>query len=157
MLAAVPERRHVGVGTALKLAQRAQALDQGIHVIRWTFDPMVARNAWFNFGKLGVVADRFERSFYGEMRDTLNIGERTDRFVVRWDLDREPGQWSVPPGRVVAKVPIPAGYTELPDDARLEAREGFALAVEAAMGRGAIAATFLREPATYVFVREEEV
>jgi len=157
MLAAVPERRHVGVGTALKLAQRAQALDQGIHVIRWTFDPMVARNAWFNFGKLGVVADRFERSFYGEMRDTLNIGERTDRFVVRWDLDREPGQWSVPPGRVVAKVPIPAGYTALPDDARLEAREGFALAVEAAMGRGAIAATFLREPATYVFAREEEV
>ncbi len=39
MLAALPERRHRGVGYALKLGQRAQALDQGIHVARWTFDP----------------------------------------------------------------------------------------------------------------------
>ena len=30
MLAAVPDRRHRGVGYALKLAQRAQCLDQGI-------------------------------------------------------------------------------------------------------------------------------
>ena len=34
MLAALPDRRHRGVGFALKLAQRAQALDQGIHVAR---------------------------------------------------------------------------------------------------------------------------
>ena len=59
MLAALPERRHRGVGYALKLAQRAQALDQGIPVARWTFDPLVARNAWFNLVKLGATADRF--------------------------------------------------------------------------------------------------
>ena len=45
MLAALPDRRHRGVGYALKLAQRAQALDQGIDLVRWTFDPLVARNA----------------------------------------------------------------------------------------------------------------
>src|SRR5262245_63606304 len=38
MLAAIPDRRHRGIGYALKLAQRAQALDQSISVIRWTFD-----------------------------------------------------------------------------------------------------------------------
>ncbi len=53
MLAALPERRHRGVGHALKLAQRAQCLDQDIHLVRWTFDPMIARNAWLNLGKLG--------------------------------------------------------------------------------------------------------
>lgn len=157
MLAALPDRRHSGVGTALKLAQRAQALGQGIEVMRWTFDPLVARNAWFNFGKLGVVADRFERSFYGEMRDLLNTGERSDRFSVRWDLHREPRLRSVRDGCVVAEVAIPSGYAELSADARLETREAFAATVEAAMGSGVVAAAFRREDATYVFAREEDV
>ncbi len=95
MLASTPDRRHRGVGYALKLAQRAQALDQGIEVVRWTFDPLVARNAWFNLGKLGAVIDRFARSFYGEMEDDLNRGERSDRCFVRWGLRPEPGPWSV--------------------------------------------------------------
>ena len=80
MLAALPDRRHRGTGHALKLAQRAQALDQGIEIARWTFDPMVARNAWLNLGKLGAVIDRFSRNFYGSMADAINAGERSDRF-----------------------------------------------------------------------------
>lgn len=91
MLAALPHRRHAGVGYALKLAQRAQALDQGIDVVRWTFDPLVARNAYFNLHKLGAIADRFERDFYGEMGDEINRGDRTDRLTVRWDLAHTPG------------------------------------------------------------------
>jgi predicted GNAT superfamily acetyltransferase len=90
MLAAVPDRRHRGVGYALKLAQRAACLEQGIHLIRWTFDPMISRNAWLNLGKLGALADRFRRDLYGEMADELNVGERSDRLVVRWELDRDP-------------------------------------------------------------------
>jgi len=92
MLAVLPDLRSRGVGYALKLAQRAQGLDQGIHVARWTFDPLVARNAYFNLVKLGAGADRFHRNFYGEMDDLLNRGERTDRLVVRWDLDPDPGR-----------------------------------------------------------------
>ncbi len=92
MLATLPEHRHRGVGYALKLAQRAQALEAGIRVVRWTFDPTIARNAWFNLGKLGAVADRFHRDYYGPMTDVVNRGERSDRLVVRWDLEapREP-------------------------------------------------------------------
>ena len=157
MLAARPDRRHAGVGTALKLAQRAQALGAGIHVMRWTFDPLVGRNAWFNLGKLGVVADRFERAFYGRMTDAINAGERSDRFVVRWDLDREPEMRRVEPAVVVAEVPIPRRYAELTPDERVEAREEFAVAVEAAMAVGAVAAAFRRDEATYVFAREEDV
>jgi predicted GNAT superfamily acetyltransferase len=62
------------VGFALKLAQRAMSLDQGIQVVRWTFDPLVARNAHFNLSKLGAHCDRFRRNFYGEMGDSLNLG-----------------------------------------------------------------------------------
>ena len=67
------------MGESLKLAQRAQALDQGIDLVRWTFDPLLARNAWLNVGKLGAVIDRFARSFYGAMSDAINQGERSDR------------------------------------------------------------------------------
>jgi predicted GNAT superfamily acetyltransferase len=91
MLAALPDRRHTGVGYALKLAQRAECMDRGISVVRWTFDPLVSRNAYFNFHKLGVLGDRFVRGFYGQMSDDINRGERSDRLVVRWELDRAPG------------------------------------------------------------------
>ncbi|MDP9328744.1 MAG: hypothetical protein M3P10_11090 [Actinomycetota bacterium] len=89
MLATLPDRRHQGVGLALKLAQRAQCLEQGITVVRWTFDPLLSRNAHFNLTKLGAIADRFLPDFYGEMPDALNAGERSDRLMVRWDLERE--------------------------------------------------------------------
>lgn len=93
MLATVPDRRHRGVGYALKLAQRAQCLDQGISRVRWTFDPLLSRNAHFNLVKLGAVADRFLPNFYGEMTDALNRGERSDRLMVRWDTEVElPGK-----------------------------------------------------------------
>lgn len=96
MLAALPERRHTGVGTALKLAQRASCLDRDIHLVRWTFDPLVARNAHLNINKLGATCDGFHRDYYGEMPDAINAGDRSDRLVVRWLLDREPAAPSVP-------------------------------------------------------------
>jgi predicted GNAT superfamily acetyltransferase len=86
MLAVLPELRTAGIGYALKLAQRAWALDAGINVLRWTFDPLQAKNAHFNLRKLGAVADRFFRHFYGDMADDLNRGDRSDRLEVRWDV-----------------------------------------------------------------------
>jgi predicted GNAT superfamily acetyltransferase len=157
MLAAVPDRRHAGVGYALKLAQRAQALDQGIHVMRWTFDPMVARNAWLNLGKLGTVVDRFQRDFYGDMRDDINVGDRTDRFTVRWDLDRDPGPRPVPAAHET--VPIPPEYHELraedPEGAR-RLREVAAMAFETYLAAGLTGVAFDRHEGAYVFAREED-
>jgi predicted GNAT superfamily acetyltransferase len=102
MLASLPDRRHRGVGYALKLAQRAFCLDRGIPTVRWTFDPLISRNAYLNLAKLGAIADRFLPDFYGEMTDTLNRGERSDRLLVRWDLERPiPGLHSLPIGTEV--------------------------------------------------------
>jgi len=95
-LATLASYRRRGVGAALKFAQRAQALDQGITVVRWTFDPMVTRNAIFNLNRLGTTADGFHRDFYGAMDDEMNRGERSDRLVTRWDLRREPGPRDLP-------------------------------------------------------------
>ncbi|MDP9330211.1 MAG: hypothetical protein M3P11_06205 [Actinomycetota bacterium] len=100
-LATLSGTQNRGVGYALKLAQRAQALDAGITLVRWTFDPLVSRNAWFNLVKLGAVADRFLPNFYGAMSDEINAGERSDRLLVRWDLDRFAGEPVLSEGRQV--------------------------------------------------------
>ena len=156
MLAALPDRRHRGVGYALKLAQRAQALEQGIRVARWTFDPLLARNAWLNLGKLGAVVDAFMRDYYGAMTDDLNVGERSDRFMVRWDLPREPGPRAVSGPRT--EIAIPVDHQELrtrdPDEAR-RWRDEVAVAVEDAMARGEIGVAFDRERSSYLFAKEE--
>jgi len=156
MLAATPDRRHRGVGYALKLAQRAHALDQGIGVIRWTFDPLVARNAWLNVGKLGAIVDRFERDYYGEMTDDLNVGERSDRFMVRWELERTPGPRIAPPGS--DEIAIPTDLYELriedPDRAR-RWRDEVAAAAEAAFARSEVGLAFDRDRAVYLFAPRE--
>jgi predicted GNAT superfamily acetyltransferase len=158
MLAATPDRRHRGVGYALKLAQRAQALDQGIAVIRWTFDPLVARNAWLNVGKLGAILDRFERDYYGEMTDDLNVGERSDRFMVRWELERPPGPRAAPVGS--AEIAIPKDLYELrtsdADRAR-RWRDEVAAAAEEAFARGDVGVAFDRDRAVYLFAPREDV
>ncbi|HXF72090.1 MAG TPA: GNAT family N-acetyltransferase [Actinomycetota bacterium] len=118
MLAVRPGLRSKGVGYALKLAQRAQALDAGIGVVRWTYDPLQARNAKFNFCKLGVVADRFIPNCYGEMTDLLNRGDRSDRFLVRWDLGRRPAGRPMVPGPE-RELLVARGPREAPEPVRV--------------------------------------
>jgi predicted GNAT superfamily acetyltransferase len=176
MLAMLPERRHGGVGFALKLAQRALCLDRGIRVVRWTFDPLVSRNAYFNLAKLGAVADRFLPNFYGEMTDTLNRGERSDRLLVRWNLEREakgtaeavgvevlgrtgddpgrpaPSDVAPPPGGGPALIRIPRDYHELRgrDRALADAwREASAAAFAVCFDAGLIVTGFTSD-STYV-------
>jgi len=86
MLAVLPEWRRRGAGYALKLAQRAAALDEGIEEIRWTYDPLLAANARFNLNRLRAVATAYFPDFYGDMPDKLNRGDRSDRFEVTWWL-----------------------------------------------------------------------
>jgi len=84
-VAPAAQGRHVGL--ALKTHQRSWCLDRGIGVVTWTFDPFVRRNAWFNLHRLGADVVELVPDFYGEMRDGINAGLASDRFVVRWDLD----------------------------------------------------------------------
>jgi predicted GNAT superfamily acetyltransferase len=82
----VPQWQGRHVGLALKQHQRGWALERGIDVIEWTFDPLVRRNAFFNLVKLGARVVDFKVNFYGEMNDAINAGDPTDRGVIEWDL-----------------------------------------------------------------------
>ncbi len=175
MLAVLPGYRSKGVGYALKLVQRAVALEQGIGIVRWTFDPLQSRNAHFNMAKLGAYCDRFHRNFYGEMTDSLNLGERSDRFVVRWQLERVApgpapadgvvvldgegdGDFPRPvlgefPGGGPTLVRVPRNYPELRErDAGWARawRDASAQAIEAAFGAGLMVTGFTSDSA-YVF------
>ncbi|ANZ36079.1 hypothetical protein BBK82_08355 [Lentzea guizhouensis] len=94
-----------GVGHPLKLAQREWAAGLGARSMRWTYDPLVARNARFNLVKLGAVVTEYTVDFYGPMNDGVNTGE-SDRLTVRWDLtgSREPHE-PEPRGEVTATAP----------------------------------------------------
>jgi predicted GNAT superfamily acetyltransferase len=75
-----------GVGQALKWHQRAWALERDIARVRWTFDPLIRRNAVLNLVVLGAQAVAYEHDVYGRMHDARNAGAPTDRLVVDWVL-----------------------------------------------------------------------
>jgi predicted GNAT superfamily acetyltransferase len=79
-------QRSRGVAFAMKLDQRAWALERGLKTISWTFDPLVRANGYFNVRKLGAVGVEYLVNFYGAMPDAINRGEESDRILVRWDL-----------------------------------------------------------------------
>ncbi len=86
MLGVAPTARDSGLGTRLKLAQRDAAIAMDLELIEWTFDPLQALNAHFNFAKLGVVAQEYEENAYGESSSPLHRGAPTDRFVAEWRI-----------------------------------------------------------------------
>ncbi len=89
ILGVLPGKRSHNVGYALKMHQRAWALSRGLGSIVWTFDPLVAKNAYFNLTKLGAETGKYIPNFYGEMRDAQNFGGESDRLVVHWMLESE--------------------------------------------------------------------
>jgi predicted GNAT superfamily acetyltransferase len=86
LLGVVPAARDSGVGRALKLAQRTAAIEMGLDLIEWTFDPLQARNAHFNFARLGVVVEHYEEDVYGASSSPLHQGAPTDRFIAEWRI-----------------------------------------------------------------------
>lgn len=84
MIAGVlPGYQNQGIGFRLKLAQRDFALEQGIRLVTWTYDPLESRNGAFNVGKLGAICRAYLPDFHGEMSG-INAGIPTDRFEVEW-------------------------------------------------------------------------
>jgi predicted GNAT superfamily acetyltransferase len=84
MLGVLPEFRSKGVGYRLKLEQRNRALDQGISLVTWNFDPLDGASASLSFRKLGVVSRDYQRDLFGSKFGTLGAGLPTDRLLVEW-------------------------------------------------------------------------
>lgn len=81
-----------GIGARLKWAQRVRALADGVKFIKWTFEPVKARNAYFNLEKLGAIICEYQPNFYGTDYSTAagtgkKIGLASDRLFAEWHLE----------------------------------------------------------------------
>ena len=105
-----------GLGRALKMAQRREALRAGIELIEWTFDPLRAKNAFLNIVRLGAFARCYQPDYYGHVESRLQGGLPSDRLIVEWRLR------SARVKRAVAGKPPrdnrmkPAAEVEIPPD-----------------------------------------
>lgn len=80
-----------GIGARLKWEQRTRSLAEGVRFIKWTFEPVKARNAYFNLEKLGAAILEYQPNFYGIDYATAahtgkEIGLASDRLFAEWDL-----------------------------------------------------------------------
>jgi predicted GNAT superfamily acetyltransferase len=87
MMAVKDSYRNRGLGVQLKLAQRKEALERGIRLIEWTFDPLEIKNAFLNIHKLGAIVRSYFVDFYGVSSSRLQGGLPTDRLLAEWRLD----------------------------------------------------------------------
>ena len=86
MLAVRPDVREHGIGLQLKRCQRRQLLEQGVEIVSWSYDPLVARNANLNLNRLGAIPTEYVIDMYGDTGSTLHRGLATDRLIVTWRL-----------------------------------------------------------------------
>lgn len=106
LLAVRPEARDRGIGRRLKLYQRDCLRAIGIRTMFWTYDPLVARNAYLNIVRLGATPVEYAIDFYGtDTGSDLHGALGTDRLIVSWDLtsDAVPRANREPQGATVAE------------------------------------------------------
>lgn len=129
-----------GLGRQLKYAQREVALENGIDVMRWAYDPMLSRNGHFNLDILGARGIVFVRDYY------KSAG--TDRLIVEWNLH---GSRTDDLGEELHFVTVPAT-----DTAVMPAhRSAIAAQIEELIALGCVATSCIKigDEARYTFRR----
>ena len=147
-----PSIHNLGIGRKLKLRQREEALAAGLDLIEWTFDPLQARNAYFNIEKLGTAVDAYIPNFYGVTTSELHGYLPTDRLVAAWHLrspsvvdhlaGRRPEQ-----GECAMRIEIPARISEIPRPEAAEIQRKVREQFQTALGKGLRVTGFDRGPA----------
>jgi predicted GNAT superfamily acetyltransferase len=88
VMAVAKDYQNKGVGARLKWAQRERALRDGRKLIKWTWDPMLARNAHFNLNRLGATVQTYLDDFYGvDYGADERLGLPSDRLSAAWEID----------------------------------------------------------------------
>jgi predicted GNAT superfamily acetyltransferase len=120
MTAVSGAHQNLGIGRQLKLFQRADALAHGISLIEWTFDPLITKNAYFNFMRLGTIARCYVPNAYGITTSPLHAALPTDRLVAEWHLNSQrvlrilAGKRSTPAfDKKAIRISVPAAIDEL--------------------------------------------
>ncbi len=126
-----------GLGRALKLAQRRGALAAGVESIEWSFDPMRAKNAFFNIERLGAICRRFHADYYGPVTSRLQQGLPSDRLIAEWWIRSPRAKRAVAGEAPRASAKQPVQEVAIPADFETLAKNGpeRALALQAKVRR----------------------
>jgi predicted GNAT superfamily acetyltransferase len=176
MMAVDAAYQNRGVGARLKWSQRERAIHEGRSFIKWTWDPMQARNAYFNLNRLGVIVSSYAENFYGTDYATSPVvtgvepaGIDSDRLFAHWRLQSRrvtdlangaSASSATLPTNPETTIDIPANWTKLfqenPAQAKreqLRVRREF----QQAFAAGLIAAAFERstKQPRYLLFRKE--
>ena len=156
-----PEFQSHGIGAKLKWAQRTRALSEGVRYLKWTFEPVKARNAYFNLEKLGATVREYKLNFYGTDYATssgseLKIGLQSDRLFAEWDLE-SPKVKALAVGEKYVEFGKPAATIEIMNDwlSLVDADPERALAEQLRI-RGEFVSAFERGLVGRSFRRDEE-
>ena len=130
VMAVAKDYQNKGVGARLKWAQRERALSEGRKLIKWTWDPMLARNAHFNLNRLGATVENYLADFYGiDYGADKRLGLPSDRLSATWHIDSArvqalaKGAETPFAGNRVATITIPADWNALVKRDAQQARE----------------------------------
>jgi predicted GNAT superfamily acetyltransferase len=130
MTAVLEPYRDKGVGRALKLFQRQEALSRKIHLVEWTFDPLELKNARFNVMRLGAIIRRMIPNCYGITDSPLHKGMPTDRLVAEWWLDSPrvnrittSAAQQPTPSKEITRISIPNNISDLRTSNRASAEK----------------------------------
>jgi len=122
MMAVDRDYQNRGVGARLKWAQRKKALAEGRDFIRWTWDPMQARNAHFNLNRLGVTVTSYAENFYGTdyatdptLQGADHRGIDSDRLFANWQLPSRRVE-ELSQGKDPEPLPVPTRAITIPPD-----------------------------------------
>jgi predicted GNAT superfamily acetyltransferase len=123
-----PAERSSGIGWALKVSQRAWAMEHGVARIQWTYDPLEARNAYVNLAKLSARPVEYLDNFYGDHGDGTESVFPTDRLLVSWDLGSAPAVEAargdgIPADRTLSRLPAATVLARGADGAPREGRD----------------------------------
>ncbi len=153
------EYQSLGVGARLKWAQRERALAEGVKYIKWTFEPVKARNGYFNLEKLGAIVCEYQRNFYGtdyavSPESGKQIGLQSDRLFAEWHLESDKvvalaaGEKYIVAGEPEAEVEIVNDWSTLVESdpaAALELQLRVRRDFEAAFAAGLVGRSFRRD------------
>jgi predicted GNAT superfamily acetyltransferase len=156
-----PQYQSYGIGARLKWEQRLRALYEGVSYIKWTFQPVQARNAYFNLEKLGATVREYQANFYGTDYSTTpgqgtQIGLDSDRLCAEWDLNGDKtimlaiGETFEEEGEAPGEIEIPNDWNALvKEDPRgaIETQTRIRQEFEAAFAEGLVGRGFRRDAA----------
>ena len=159
-----------GIGAKLKWAQRERALAEGVKYLKWTFEPVKARNAYFNLEKLGAIVRDYAANFYGTDYSTAaesgeKLGLASDRLFAEWDLESEKvtalatGNDFVECRQIVREIVIPTdwyGLVKADPKGAVTEQVRIKYEFEDAFSNGLIAGGFERDAAAPKYLLYEE-